>query len=153
MVDFFNLGYSQIISSLALIGGFFGAGTFYFMNQLGRTDVNRSWRIVSFVMFLVFFGGFIYILFFLSTTGNIFVEYSKIQMENPQILINLSCDDEMNCSASIPNQLHISCQEKTCPPQILCPYITPTPLEIQYSKSFKCPPILSIPTNLDVSHH
>jgi hypothetical protein len=99
----------------------------------------KSLKIVSFLCIIAI------ILAYLAMGGNMGGQYWKTQPENFQILINLSCVDKMNCSVNIPAHIQISCQANTCPPQIQRLNETPLPIEIQYSKSNKCPPILSIP--------
>jgi len=145
MLDYFNLGYSQLISAIALIGGFCGAATFFFLNQFVKDGINTSMRILNLLASLFFIVAFVMILSFLMNTGNFFIEYDKtLPKENP-ILINLSCHDELNCSANMPSQLTISCQEPTCPLQKPCPNTTIINNIIQPVKPCICPPMLSVP--------
>jgi hypothetical protein len=118
--DFFNLGYSQMVSSLALLGGFLGGSVFYFANQVTRLDTSIWVRALNFILFLAVLCSFLSILWFLFTNGSILVDYSKTLPENNQISINLSCTDSMNCSANVPNNLKISCPPQNCPSPPVC---------------------------------
>jgi hypothetical protein len=145
MLDLISIGYSQLVSSWALIGGFCSGGTFFFLSQYARDDISERARTFNFIGFIYFFACFLIILIILSTIAITFINTDSNLPENSQILINFSCSDKMNCSGNIPSQMQISCQERSCPPQIICPNVSSVSKELQYSKSFKCPPILSIP--------
>ena len=151
MVDYASVGFSLAVTSLALIGGFLGAGTFFFLNHALRKDLDNGWRYFSLAVSAGFFIIFLSLVYFFSASGSVYTQYSKTLPENNQILVNLSCVNKMNCSATLQNQIQISCQEKTCPPQIICPNVTPLPIEIQYSKSFKCPPIFINTKNVELT--
>jgi hypothetical protein len=140
-VDFFTLGYSQQVSSLALLGGFMGASIFYFANQIARSDNPTFVRIKNFIIFLAALGSFLLIVWFFYSNGSNLVEYSKTLPENNQILINLSCTDSLNCSANIPNNLKISCPPQNCPPPPVClnQTVNVTP------QKMLCPPMLLLP--------
>jgi hypothetical protein len=142
MNDFFNLGYSQLLSALALLGGFAGGATFFFANQSIRQDIRPLFQILYFLGFLLCMGGFVLIVYFFSANGSIFVEYSKTIHEDSPILINISCSDPTNCSTSYPAQLKISCQEKVCPPENICPNISCQPPPICHKISNWPAPLL-----------
>jgi len=145
MLDYFNLGYSQLVSAIALIGGFCGAATFFFLNQFARDGIDRFTRLLNFLAFLFFIISFVMILSLLMNNGNVFIEYSKTLPKENIIFINLSCENELNCSANIPSHLTISCQEPTCPIQKPCPNITIVEKIIQPEKPCVCPPMVSVP--------
>lgn len=139
--DFFNLGYSQMVSSLALLGGFLGGSVFYFANQAARSDTPIWVQILNFVLFLSVLCGFVLILWFLFTNGSILVDYSKTLPENNVISINLSCTDSLNCSANIPNNLKISCLPQNCP----SPPVFQNQTVIVNPQKMMCPQMLSLP--------
>jgi hypothetical protein len=148
MTDFYTIGYSQLLSSLALIGGFLGSGSFFFMNRVWNAKYGPSLDqlvigITNLIGLAACFGGFLIIVYFFSTSGSILVEYSRTLPPDNQILLNYSCSDKMNCSADIPNQLLISCKGNNCASQPTCPNITPLP--IQTLKTAMCPPIIALP--------
>jgi hypothetical protein len=144
-MDYFGLGYSQLISSIALIGGFLGGGVFFFCNQLIRKDAGSNWRVFSFIGLCGFLIFFFTILCFLNTNGTILVEYSKTLPVSSQVTINMTCSDRMNCTAEIPSQLQISYQQCSCPQQASCLNVTPIPTVTKPETQCKCPPMLTLP--------
>lgn len=145
MIDYFNLGYSQLTSAIALVGGFCGAATFFFLNQFAKEEMDIWTRILNLLGSLFFAISFVIILFFLMDNGISYINYYKTLPKDNQILINLSCSDKLNCSASAPSQLKISYQDKICPSQITCSNTTVISNITQCPKSYYCPPILTIP--------
>jgi hypothetical protein len=145
MVDYLNLGYSQLTSAIALVGGFCGSATFFFLNQFIKEEIDQATRILNFLGSLFFATCFVIILFILMSNGAIFIDYYKTLPKENNVVINLSCTDKLNCSANIPSELKISCQEKICPPQITCSNMNAITNRTQNPKSSNCPPMLSIP--------
>jgi hypothetical protein len=142
--DLLTLGYSQLISALALLGGFIGGAVFYFANQAAKPSIPRFFQIIYFIAFCALISSFVLILSFLILNGSMLIEASKYQPDD-QILINLSCENKLNCSANVSSQLRISCKKQTCPEQKICLNITPETIEKQYTNYVKCPPMLSLP--------
>jgi hypothetical protein len=139
--DPYSFGFSLVISSTAIFFGLFGAGIFFFANQAFRTDIdNTSKLLISFISVCLLIAFLISVLT-LNSVGMEYINLSKSFEQNSNISINLSCTNEVNCTASIPNRLQISCQDCIIPTP--CP--TPTPAEKQFILIRECPPLLLLP--------
>lgn len=120
MLDYLNLGYSQLTSAIALVGGFCGAATFFFLNQFKKEDIDWGTRILNLLGSLFFITSFLIIFYIFVTNGTNFIEYSQTLPKESQISLNFSCLDELNCSARIPTKLTISCQNPQLPEEKSC---------------------------------
>lgn len=133
MSELLGLGFSFILTSLSLLGGLLGGLLFFSLNQASN---EKKGSICLYVLAGVIVVVLIGLIIVLASSGldNIFKDIT--QSQNNQIFINLSCTDDVNCSAKIANQLQFSCQE--CPIQTPCPTMisnVPPNQDI-----FMCPP-------------
>ena len=87
-------------------------------------DRKRTWILLSLLCAV----GIIYFIFSLWGLVIRADEYNKLTEHQMQpISINMTCIDQNNCTATVPNNMQISCLPTVCPPEKTCPNVTVPP--------------------------
>jgi hypothetical protein len=136
-VTFLATGYQIWISLFIFVLGFATAMLFQVKNSLGRVILVFT-IIICVLVIGIMANSF-------TELGKEYVNYSEQQNQKNQVVeINLSCTNNSNCSGIIPNNLQISCPEKECLPQTVCPTQTQLPIQTP-SKIYYCQWNLALP--------